>query len=60
MSNLVFVRSGKVWRVTLDGDEVTLRHGNDEITFTSVDDLKEEIKEEVLRYGTNKKTSLSE
>lgn len=47
MSNLVFTHAGRVWRVSLDGDEVTLRHGIDEITFTNVGDLKEQIKDEL-------------
>ena len=58
MSRLVFTHEGRAWRVTLDGDEVTLKHGNDVITFTNVGDLKEEIKEVVLRYECNKKRSM--
>ena len=49
MNSLVFVHEGRAWRVSLDGDEVTLRHGIDEITFTNVDDLMEEILEHITK-----------
>ena len=50
MSNLVFVHGGKAWRVAIVDNEVTLTHGNDIIAFTNTGELKEQIKEEVLKY----------
>ena len=51
MSNLVFVHGGKAWRVTVVGEEVTLKHGIDTITFINVGDLKEQIKRELEKAG---------
>ena len=51
MSNLVFIHSGKAWRVTVVGEEVTLTYGIVEITFKNTGELKEQIKEELEKAG---------
>ncbi len=51
MSSLVFIRNGKAWRVTFVGNEITLTHGNDIITFTNTGELKEQIREELEKAG---------
>ena len=51
MSNLVFIRNGKAWRVTIVGSEVTLTHGIVEIIFKNTGELKEQIKEELEKAG---------
>ena len=51
MSNLVFVHSGKAWRVAIVDNVVTLTHGIDIITFTNTGELKEQIKEELEKAG---------
>lgn len=51
MSNLVYIHNGEVWRVTVAGDKVTLKHGIDVITFTNTGELKEQIKEELEKAG---------
>ena len=47
MSNLVYIHNGKVWRVTVVGEEVTLTYGIVEITFKNTGDLKQQIKYEL-------------
>ena len=51
MSNLVFVHSRKAWRGAIVGNEITLTHGNDIITFTNTGELKEQIREELEKAG---------
>ena len=51
MSNLVFIHNGKVWRVVVNGDMVTLSHDSDVITFINVGELKKQIKYELEKRG---------
>ena len=51
MSNLVYIHNGKAWRVIFAGDNVTLTHDLDIITFMNTGELKERIKEELEKAG---------